>query len=328
MSVQFELEKPVIYADMNIFRYVGRGDITIVEPERFIWVYSHVHLDELHRNYQEETLQGICDLKAIELCEVIENYKATGDLFLSSFKDPFLRYEEYLRSIEGYENTAEYFFEFMMKAYGADNFKSLERTPEQFRAEVTKLIDDVPDINLRNDMQKEVEEVAGKLDCNIQKHMKEHNPIDKTRNALGVTSVKREKLKESASVIDDIWNLVEPSMEGSLSKNQFFGFEPIPNISESLNHTQHSSIQAAYMVLNILGINPDKGMAKKEKIKNVFSDSCHAGLASYCQILLSADRGIINKSKHLYQYLGCVTHATLFEYKKGVSIDIVIEDAS
>lgn len=327
MSIQFKLDKPTIYADMNIFRYVGRGDITIVDPERFVWVYSRVHLDEIHRNYQEETLQGIYLLNAIELCEVIESYKPTGELFLASFKDPFLRYKEYIDAIAGYENTGEHFFEFMMKAYGADNFKSLELTHEQFRAEVTKLTDEVPE-NMRNDMLKEAEEVAEKLDFNIQKHMKEHNPIDKTRNALGVTSVKREKLKESSNVIDDIWNLVEPSMEGTLSKNQFFGFEPIPNISESLNHTQHSSIQAAYTILNILGINPDKGMAKKEKIKNVFSDSCHAGFASYCQILLSADRGIISKSKHLYQYLGCVTQATLFEYKKGVSINIIIEDES
>ena len=39
-------DKPIIYADMNVFRYLACGDIFILEPERFRWVYSHVVLGQ------------------------------------------------------------------------------------------------------------------------------------------------------------------------------------------------------------------------------------------------------------------------------------------
>ena len=37
-------DKPIIYANMNVYQVFDTGDISIVEPERFKWVYSHVHL--------------------------------------------------------------------------------------------------------------------------------------------------------------------------------------------------------------------------------------------------------------------------------------------
>jgi hypothetical protein len=38
---------PTIYADMNVYRYIACGDISIEKPERFLWIYSYVHLDEV-----------------------------------------------------------------------------------------------------------------------------------------------------------------------------------------------------------------------------------------------------------------------------------------
>ncbi len=47
--------KPAIYADMNIFRYVAYREIEIEAPERFTWVYSSIHLDEIVRNRKSIT---------------------------------------------------------------------------------------------------------------------------------------------------------------------------------------------------------------------------------------------------------------------------------
>lgn len=45
---------PAIYADMNVYRYVAYNEIKIVEPERFKWVYSHVHLNEVIRGNNKD----------------------------------------------------------------------------------------------------------------------------------------------------------------------------------------------------------------------------------------------------------------------------------
>jgi len=142
--------------------------------------------------------------------------------------------------------------------------------------------------------------------------------IDKTRSALGVTSENRKAIEKSESAIDEVWDLISPSIP-NVTKNQFFGFEPIPGI-EGVQHTQHGAISGAYIVLNMLGISPDKGLAKRDKIKNIMSDGQHAGMASYCNALVSADRGIINKSSCIFSYLNNITNALHFEYQKGYQL--------
>ncbi|MGM0525504.1 MAG: hypothetical protein ACQEQ8_04850 [Pseudomonadota bacterium] len=71
MNSHFVTQRPTIYADMNVFRYVACGDVSIVDPERFIWVYSHVHLDEIYRNGNTDALNGMRELKAVEVCDVL-----------------------------------------------------------------------------------------------------------------------------------------------------------------------------------------------------------------------------------------------------------------
>ena len=56
---------------------------------------------------------------------------------------------------------------------------------------------------------------------------------------------------------------------GGIKKNQFFGFEPIPGI-QGVQHTQHGGIAGAHTVLNMLGLSPDKGLSKRDKIKILY----------------------------------------------------------
>lgn len=145
-------------------------------------------------------------------------------------------------------------------------------------------------------------------------------PIDKTRSALGVSSEDRKMVEKSEAAIDEVWELISSSLP-NITKNQFFGFDPIPGV-EGVQHTQHGAISGAYIVLNMIGISPDKGLAKRDKIKNIMSDGQHAGMASYCNALVSADRGIINKSSCIFSYLNNITNALHFEYQKGYQLSL------
>lgn len=73
-------------------------------------------------------------------------------------------------------------------------------------------------------------------------------------------------------------------------------------------------------MLNMLGISPDKGLSKRDKIKNIMADGQHAGMASYCNALVSVDRGIINKSSCICSYQNNITNALHFECHKGYQL--------
>ncbi|MFV7670072.1 hypothetical protein [Shewanella algae] len=105
-------DKPIIYADMNVFRYLACGDISILEPERFKWVYSHVHLDEIHRNGNRDALEGMKLLKAVEICDVLnQNFQSEGNIVIRDYRDPYSRYEQHLEAISGYEGALDHMVE-------------------------------------------------------------------------------------------------------------------------------------------------------------------------------------------------------------------------
>ncbi|MFQ2786524.1 hypothetical protein ACK3YW_08250, partial [Aeromonas caviae] len=311
-------DKPIIYADMNVFRYLACGDISILEPERFKWVYSHVHLDEIHRNGNRDALEGMALLKAVEICDLLnQDFQSEGNIIIRDYMDPYSRYEQHLEAVAGYEGAADLMVEYLIRSFGADNFKELSQTPEQMRSEIERITSIIPD-ERREDLVEKASEVSKEMEVTIEKHLKNRMPIDKTRSALGITSENRKAIEKSESAINAVWDLISPSIP-NITKNQFFGFEPIPGI-EGVQHTQHGAISGAYIVLNMLGISPDKGLAKRDKIKNIMSDGQHAGMASYCNALVSADRGIINKSSCIFSYLNNITNALHFEYQKGYQL--------
>jgi hypothetical protein len=315
-------DKPIIYADMNVFRYLACGDISILEPEQFKWVYSHVHLDEIHRNGNQDALEGMKLLKAVEISDVLNHsFQSEGNIVLRDFIDPYLRYEQHLEAIAGYEGegAADHIVEYLIRSFGADNFKELSETLEQMRNEIERITSIIPD-ERREEIIEKVSIVSNDMKGTIEKHLKNRMPIDKTRSALGVTSENRKAIEKSKSAIDEVWDLISQSTP-NVTKNQFFGFEPIPG-TEGVQHTQHGAISGAYIVLNMIGISPDKGLAKRDKIKNVMSDGQHAGMAFYCNALVSADRGIINKSSVIFSYLNNITNALHFEFQKGLQLSL------
>lgn len=325
MNNQIISNVPTIYADMNVFRYVAYGELEILNPENFRWVYSHVHLDEI-RGGNTDVLDGMSQLKAVEICDVLNvRFESVGNIVLRNYVDPNDRYQQHLEAISGYENSDELMVEHLLRIFGADNFAELSLTPEKLRIEIDRLTSCLPD-EIRNDLVKRVEDVSVEMQESINVHLKERRPVDQTRLTMGLTSSARDEAQKSASAIDALWNIIGSSM-GGVSKDQFFGFEQNPAI-KGIPHTQHGALSGAHIVLNLLGFSPDKGLAKREKIKNIMSDGQHVGLASYCNGLLSADKRFCDKANAIYNYIGSRTKALWFQYKpEGCVIQLGVEEA-
>jgi hypothetical protein len=323
MNSYLVTQRPTIYADMNVFRYVACGDISIVDPERFIWVYSYAHLDEIFRNGNTDALDGMRILKAVEVCDVLnEHFRSVRDIRLRDYIDPHERYERHLEAISGFEGSNDHFVEYLIRSFGADNFEELQQTPDQLRKEIDRLTSMVDD-ERKHDLISQAHAVSEEMAGVIEQHLKERVPINQTRAALGVSSEERKRIEKTFSPIDEVWKIIAPAIP-SVSKDQFFGFEPIPGI-EGVQHIQHGAICGAHIVLNMIGISPDKGLARREKIKNILSDGQHTGMASYCNALLSADRGIIDKARCIYTYLGNITTPLHFNFGKGSELNLGIQ---
>lgn len=317
---------PTIYADMNVYRYVAYGDISIEKPERFKWTYSHVHLDEIVRNGNTDTLEGMKILNAVEIDDVLnEKFESVENIILRDYIDPGERYELHLEAIAGFEDQSDFIVEHLLRFFGADNFEELSLTPENLRNEIDRLTSEVDD-EMRAELLERAEKVSIEMKESINTHLKERLPIDKTRLVMGLTSGARKKAEISDSPIDELWKIIGSSI-GGIQKNQFFGFEPIPGI-QGVQHTQHSAFAGAHTVLNMLGLNPDRGLAKREKIRNIMSDGQHVGMASYCNGLLSADKRFCDKANAIYVHVGSNTNALWFQYRKGLVVRLGIDETN
>lgn len=320
MSSYLVSDKPIIYADMNVYRYLACGDISIRDPERFIWVYSTVHLDEIYRNGNKDALKGMEMLRAVEICDVLnEQFQSVGDVVLRAYLDPYVRYEQHLNAIAGFEGVADHLVEYLLHFFGADNYKELSDSPKKLLEEMDRITRDLDD-ELRQHLIERSSVVSLEAKGIIEKHLKDCMPIEKTRKAFGITSEYRKAIEKSQLAIDKIWELVSSTVP-NLTKDQFFGFES-PIKESGIQHTQHGAISSAHLVLNMVGVNPDRGLANREKIKNIISDGQHVGMASYCHTLVSADRGIIRKAYCIYSYLKNDTSALHFECEYGYELHL------
>jgi len=327
MQVLVPSDSPTVYADMNVFRYLSYGELTIDKPERFQWVYSHVHLDEIRRTGNTDAFDGMKQLRAVEIDDVLDyRFKSIGNIVLREYVDPALRYQQHIDAISGYEDTGELIIELLLRFYGADNFKELSLTPDMLRMEVDRLTAEANPVQ-RNVLLKQVDRVSSDMKLMIEEQLQERLPLEQSRSEFGLSSSDRETASKSRSPIDALWEIVKDKA-GGIRQAQFFGFEAIPG-TENLPRTQDGSIAGAYTVLNLLGLRADTKLAKRDKIKNTISDSNHVGMASYCSALLSADKRLCDKANAIYVHVNSHCSALHFDYdSSGMNLHLEISTSS
>ena len=327
ISKTFILDKPVIYADLNVFRYIACNELQIVEPDRFIWVYSDIHLDEIHRNGNTDAIEGMQFLKAQEVKDVLDNkFRSVGDVQIIPYVDPKERYESYVETVSGSEETVSLFIEPLLTIFGANNLQELSQTPQKIIETVDRLTADA-DKPVREIIQERAKQASDDMSQSISEKLNKQFPIDKTRNAIGMTSEERKRLEGEVSPIEAIWDLIEPAMGGQ-DIDVMLGLSPNPYV-EKFPHTQHGAITSAHTILNLIGYSPDTKLSNRQKIRNILSDADHVGMASYCQGLLSSDIRLCNKAQAIYQYVELKTNALHFVYdKNGVEVNLKIRRSS
>jgi hypothetical protein len=290
----------IIYLDINIFRYVAYSELDLQLPTDSVPVFSNVHLNEMARTGNRDALDGIATLSACEIFEELgEHFRKTGRVLLRNFTDPHDRLTEHLAAIGSSNDLQGIIAEQLIRLFGANNFDELQSTPEAFLRHINEVSRQVPEPD-RSQIMSKAEQAAELSHEAIKTHLSEQLPIDRTRSAFGLTSEHRRSIEQADDPIQEAWAAIEPQSPG-ITKDQLFGKAPY-SFAEQLDHSQASSVAGTHATLNLLGLYPDRGLTKRDKVGNILSDGQHIGMASYCDLFITSDKQTASKARAIFKY--------------------------
>lgn len=303
---QFYLDRPVIYTDLNIFRYVGSGELTIENPELAIWAYSTIHLDEILRGDNRDALKGISILEAREIFSVVDTsnevWICTGDVELRDYVDPYIRFNDHMEIIQcSGPDQMEGIIGFINRLFDADNFKELKLSIGSMPENIRQLLQE-QDHPRTSEIVEKAKVVGNDTQIFIEEHLKDLPKITKRRADLGLPKNISQLSETEDDPIQYIWNFISDKYP-NVDKDHFFGFIN-PEFKTNSPHVygQSNSFASAHFVLGLLGVSPDKGTKDKRKVLNALSDANHVGMASFCQFLLTAEKNMPKKAQAVFRH--------------------------
>jgi hypothetical protein len=116
---------------------------------------------------------------------------------------------------------------------------------------------------------------------------------------------------EPPNVLMKIWDIFKtlpPYDKCASDIEDFFGLKE-NLIFPGQPYYNHQKITGIYNMLNTLGYYPDSKVHKERRFVAAVSDTGHASIASFCQLLISNDESFIKKTRAAYEYLGVPTKA-------------------
>lgn len=290
-----------IYADSNIYRYVAAGELEITTIGSIRFAYSSVHFDEMIRSGNTEMLRGIEALKAVPLV-TNENgeYDIDGIGVCLEYEDPYENFKRYKEDADSSDDAERGLYELLLTFLGADNYEELRKIP---RSIVEVALEATTDEDA-GDLVVRASKTAKDLGGLIEKDLSKQRPLSETRKAFGFPKGAASKHGNDKNPIDGIWDHMKSKVEG-ISKDQFFGFEAIPGAE--VEQSRMGSVSGCHLILNMVGFHPDKGLPKRDKIRNIMSDGQHIGYASLCGGFLTSDHRLYKKAQAIFEYRKFIT---------------------
>jgi len=150
----------------------------------------------------------------------------------------------------------------------------------------------------------------------------EQSPVKAFENATGL-GAKVLKNINPPQVVQKIFKAVQGSMPNvELDIDIFFGvkYQPFEANSDRVK-TLSEKVNGLYHQLNFLGYYRDTDMKNTRGFVRSSSDMTHAGIASFCHLLLCRDEGLVKKAAAAYEYAGVRTQIIHFQSNKTSKSD-------
>lgn len=325
------------YLDHNVLDTLLKGDsesiLGFLREAGLTPVFSSENLAEIHRSKgrEAEFLALLDELGSLYLVPVVYSRgRHTGS---AEFRQTAASqaYEEYLENLSASPDAALMFTGMLEKFFGGRKEESFDEIFSNGADELRKLmlqigegLDDIPGLDERQ--RSEVEDAIRYLpELLSQQFTSAATYLDSQQNA-GIrgfeesTGLGAKVLKnvQGPNVVEKIWALIEERFEGMQGDiDTFFGVKPSPFEADAgEERALVEKINGLYHQLNFLGYFRDSKMHKKRRFKASFSDMTHAGLASFCHVLVCRDEDLVMKAAAAYEYLGVRTKIVHYKANK------------
>ncbi|MBU2112156.1 MAG: hypothetical protein KKE94_00120 [Gammaproteobacteria bacterium] len=309
-----------IYADSNIYRYVAAGELEITTIGSVRFAYSSVHFDEMIRTGNLEMLKGLEALRAVPL---VTNENGEYDIdsigVCLEYVDPYKKFEAYKADYVELPDAEAALNELLLRMLGADNLDELKKAPDT----LLSLAEDMKQYfdEEAHDIQERAKLASNDLDLLIQGDLSTRRPLTETRSELGYPKGATSLHENDLNPIDEIWERLSSKLTG-VTKEQFFGFEAIPNVDGK--RSRIGDVAGCHLILNMIGYHPDRGLPNREKIKNILSDGQHLGYGSMCGCFLTSDYRLYKKADAIFKFRKYASQAEHIEYKsEGMSTTLI-----
>jgi hypothetical protein len=325
--------KQFAYLDHNVLDQITKGDpdsvVDLLERWALIPVFSNENLAEICRSigHEKSFLELLDRIKARYLVPVLDaRLKHTGGAEIRQVS-PFEAYNTYKDGAHPLPPLGFGLAGMLQKFYGgrqnqtfaeifsqgADELRELLKTVENELQELPGLQDhtratlsgfhrDLPGM-----MREQYRSFAAQMDADPNAFVKQ------LEQASGLGPKVLNNIR-GPDVLRQIWKLVEnryPSAAGDLET--FFGIKPLSfDADAGRERTMLEKVNGIYHQLNFLGYYRDSQMSRQRRFVASFSDMTHAGLATFCHVLICRDEDFVMKAAAAYEYVNVRTRILYF----------------
>jgi hypothetical protein len=340
VSLQEDMIQPqrLAYLDHNVLDLMTKGDphrvAHLLKKASLTPVYSNENLAEIRRSvgYEKTFLNVLHQIGAQYLVPILDkNFKQTGTAEVRVV-NPFDAFSSYIDNVDSLPEFGFGLSGMLQKFYGgredqsfeeiflggvkelgdllASSLAELESSPEvteEVHAALEEAVALLPEI-----LREQYKSVALQLNPELA------NPIKSFEQATGIGPIVLKNIR-GPDVVRKIWSLVQERLPGpEIDQEVFFGIKPFPFEADADRaRTMPEKVNGIYHQLNFLGYYRDSNMNKQRRFTASFSDMTHAGLASFCHILICRDNDLVMKAAAAYEYLGVGTRVVHFGGKNN-----------
>ncbi|HEY8935243.1 MAG TPA: hypothetical protein VIM65_08480, partial [Cyclobacteriaceae bacterium] len=280
-----------IYLDTNVFQYLKLTEnddlyrLFVEDTNKNIYCFSEAHIYDLVRDQTDEKLKDMSFMETI----VSDNCWSYNKQIKFNYQTPFEYYDSFDWSpIEGIfngEDTLSIFIRIMLSAIPLNLTELVKENdlppdfPENFKTLFSRSTNMYEFMQAFFDMTTELTEEQKEFKKMIR-YLHDNSLTGNIYKALKLEGFEDNKIADKQKFRD---SYISHFMQ---NKKEVYRYDLFLQL--------HSGLE-------ILGIV--KGKPKKQKMMSLINDGRHAFFGSFCDILVSRDADMINKTKFLYDLL-------------------------
>jgi len=320
MNSDKSIDTPIpsgVYADLNVFRKVGAGEVVVEDLGPVTILYANEHLVELARNGSEAaTAQFLCGIRDFEASKLVVDGKGSASLLGRESEDVIHAQIDDIKS-DSSQAGSDFLLGMFSRFIGGISDADLRESYHQLVGYLLGVIGAAgPELGDYARKKISPDAVRSVVEDVLDSPRRVAN-VDVIRKAAGFTSSVRSELEQSS----DFMQAVRDHGVGvGLSPEEIFATE-CPVVA---GLSPRERIFVSYMMFALYGIYSESKLTKMSTLNRVQSDAFHVVNASYCGKLLTFDKRMAMKADLVMNSFGVSTETVDLSHLRG-SISVSFE---